>query len=151
LPEVVALLRECKNRPDDLTSFLVLADWLDEHGQDAERAMAALIRHDCSLDEPLPHPSENETRDQLLRSHRDSWLPEGPVPRDCRIGRGLLRVGYTVQDGPQLAPPGPTLPGGWEWVERLKLAGIKSGNVHYALDAAPLQSVSRLSLSYSNL
>lgn len=43
-PEVVALLQTCKESPDDDTPRLVLADWLEDHG---DTARAEFIRVQC--------------------------------------------------------------------------------------------------------
>jgi uncharacterized protein (TIGR02996 family) len=43
-PQVIALLEAVKDAPDDPTPRLVLADWLEEHGDDADRARARLLR-----------------------------------------------------------------------------------------------------------
>jgi uncharacterized protein (TIGR02996 family) len=43
-PQVIALLEAVKDAPDDPTPRLVLADWLEENGDDADRARARLLR-----------------------------------------------------------------------------------------------------------
>jgi uncharacterized protein (TIGR02996 family) len=43
-PELTALLEACKDAPDEDAPRLVLADWLEEHGGEADRARAAFIR-----------------------------------------------------------------------------------------------------------
>lgn len=43
-PEVVALLQTCKENPDDDTPRLILADWLEDHG---DTARAEFIRVQC--------------------------------------------------------------------------------------------------------
>jgi uncharacterized protein (TIGR02996 family) len=48
-PEVLAFLRDAKDHPEDDTPRLVLADWLDEHGDEADQARAAHLRAQCRL------------------------------------------------------------------------------------------------------
>ena len=46
-PEVLAFLRAAREQSDDDTPRLVLADWLEEHGSEADVARAALVRLQC--------------------------------------------------------------------------------------------------------
>ena len=41
-PDVRAFLDDIREHPDDDTPRLVLADWLDDYGDDADRARASL-------------------------------------------------------------------------------------------------------------
>src|SRR5262245_40315679 len=53
-PDLDGLLQSCKGAPDEVAPRLILADWLEEHGE-ADRA--EFVRLGCSLDrslEPLP-------------------------------------------------------------------------------------------------
>src|SRR4051794_31605614 len=74
-PELVALLGACRDQPDDDGPRLVLADWLEDHG---EPERAELVRVQCRLarggaeeDAWLTlHARERE----LLSQHRERWL-----------------------------------------------------------------------------
>ena len=78
-----AFLKALKKNEDDVTTRLVYADWLDEHG-DADRA--EFIRLQCAAARgELFARSIVATRRQavLARDHRDEWL--GPLARCVRI------------------------------------------------------------------
>ena len=47
--QVLAFLDEIRENPDDDTPRLVLADWLEEHGDEADLRRAELIRVGCRL------------------------------------------------------------------------------------------------------
>ncbi|MBY0456405.1 MAG: TIGR02996 domain-containing protein, partial [Gemmataceae bacterium] len=44
-----ALLAAIRANPDEDTPRLAFADWLDEHGDEADRARAEFIRVQCEL------------------------------------------------------------------------------------------------------
>src|SRR5262249_51790005 len=76
-PEVLAFLREAKEKPEDDTPRLVLADWLEENGDAADAARAELIRLGCRLARlPEDDPRRREARareEQLLAEHAPAW------------------------------------------------------------------------------
>jgi uncharacterized protein (TIGR02996 family) len=43
-PELLALLADIKENPDDLTPWLVLTDWLEENGDEGDRARASFYQ-----------------------------------------------------------------------------------------------------------
>jgi uncharacterized protein (TIGR02996 family) len=117
-PELLALLHAAKEQPDDDTPRLVLADWLEEHGDDDR---AAFIRVQLAL--AGDRPDNRQRRDlekqqaALLDRNGDVWL--GPIRRHARSWawqRGLLlvRVSSSADNLAKLirAPA-------WAWVERL--------------------------------
>src|SRR4051812_46037564 len=77
-PTLAALLRACKDEPFDDVRRLVLADWLEEHGDPdrAEFVRLQLALHDLWGDEPGSVEQEHR-RDELLRRNRRRWL--GPA------------------------------------------------------------------------
>jgi len=88
------LLQACAETPDDGTPHLILADWLDDHGQ-PERA--ELVRVQCRLADWVPDWEERRDlirrQDDLVAAHRDAWL--GPLTGHCHrveFARGLARV-----------------------------------------------------------
>src|SRR5205809_1806030 len=93
-PEVLALLADAKAHPDDDTRRLILADWLEEHGE-GERA--ELIRLQCACAHP-PYDSPDKIRlkqrqQELLASHEAVWLR--PLRKRGLVyyfERGLLHV-----------------------------------------------------------
>lgn len=146
--DVVALLRECKRLPDDSVPSHVLADWLDDFGGAAERALAELIRHDCALE---TYPGDAYGDRQRFLAHREAWLGPDLDRSGWRVWRGLFRVRYEAADWSAQTVAGPGLPGGWEWVERVAVRAVKGANVPYAIAAAPLEAVASLDLSGSHL
>src|SRR5262245_40072092 len=100
-PQVVALLKEIKDNPADDLPRLVLADWLDDHG---EPDRARLIRVQCELSplaeqpmsqlNPRYHALQREEK-TLLARHANAWL--GPLRRRVDwhlIHKGLLTVSF---------------------------------------------------------
>src|SRR5947199_487789 len=65
-----ALLRAICANPDDDTSRLVFADWLDEH---AEPERAEFIRVQIELARGVENPALKEREKVLLAAHRDEW------------------------------------------------------------------------------
>src|SRR3954447_19261254 len=78
-PDVVALLRACKELPDEDVHRLVLADWLEEHAHDpAEIGLRDLIRSQVEMD---ALPGDDARRlplaaraSALLSRHGTAWL-----------------------------------------------------------------------------
>jgi uncharacterized protein (TIGR02996 family) len=117
-PELQALLSACKDDPDEDAPRLVLADWLEDHGQ-AERA--EFVRLQLRLGRAdVPEGDEAVTLaylHELYLRHADDWL--GPLraePGRCRFRRGLIEVSARLEElgdpSPQAAP----------WLEALVLS-----------------------------
>src|SRR5436309_5016958 len=89
-----ALFQAILDSPDEDAPRLVLADWLEEHGE-ADRA--ELIRLELET-ERLAHGDPRldalvKRQGDLLRPHKAEWL--GPflgVAADVKFRRGLLQV-----------------------------------------------------------
>src|SRR5262249_15508960 len=93
-PELLALLQAVKQQPDDDSPRLVLADWLEEYGDEADRARAEFVRLHCAwsqLDWRDPAREEPQRRGQaLLDEHRQAWrLPLGDRQTWWDFHRGL--------------------------------------------------------------
>jgi uncharacterized protein (TIGR02996 family) len=94
-PPVLALLQEAREKPDEDGPRLVLADWLEDHG---EPIRAEFIRLQCRLGGSAVAKDERESMEirceQLLDQHGGGWL--GPLWQwSCsplRWHRGLLSV-----------------------------------------------------------
>src|SRR5262249_12640860 len=87
-----ALLRAIAEENDDDTGRLVLADWLEEHG---DSARAEFIRVQCELTAPkLPEKRRDTLRlreRELLDAHRHEWVEAFGLPmEDVRFDRGLI-------------------------------------------------------------
>jgi len=69
-PGLLALLRACKDRPEDDATRLVLADWLEDKGGEADRARAELIRLQLG-----PASDRRDARVKELEGvYRAAWL-----------------------------------------------------------------------------
>jgi uncharacterized protein (TIGR02996 family) len=96
-PELLALLADVKENPDDLTPWLVLTDWLEEHGDEADRARAEYCRLCFDKLGKKTYASDwekGERRRELFRAWKREWmggLAELPVQR-CSLKRGLLHL-----------------------------------------------------------
>jgi uncharacterized protein (TIGR02996 family) len=86
-----ALLNAIREAPDDDLPRLAFADWLDEHGDEAERARACFIRLQCEADrlrrqseeDGLPVPAVvkdlEKQADRILRQNKAAFLAGLPV------------------------------------------------------------------------
>ena len=70
-PEVLALLADCKEHPEEDGLRLILADWLEENGSPPDQARAELIRCQVQL---ARLPAEEPARSELGRRAR--WLQQ---------------------------------------------------------------------------
>ncbi len=105
-PELMALLHAAKEQLDEAPRF-VLADWLEEHGDEHDLARAEFVRLQCQSAR-LPSDSAEarslvEREKLLLRKHGAAWLGPlpavaGPMALDVRrFSRGLLHVAEAGQ------------------------------------------------------
>ena len=117
-PELSALLRACKDEPEDDAPRLVLADWLEEHG-DEQRAR--FIRR--QLAEPPGSCHTGVPNPKWLGAWADwardgSSTPAGDYFDRAYFSRGLLHInsheGFPRDLGRLLEPPFE-----WDWVESL--------------------------------
>lgn len=95
-PEIVTLIDQIKDQPTDDTPRLVLADWLQEHGNAEQAARGELIRlqvlrHQLVESDPR-QPSLRRRESELLSRHIDDWV--GPLMDHFtwRFERGLLHL-----------------------------------------------------------
>jgi uncharacterized protein (TIGR02996 family) len=141
-PQVLALLEESKESPEDAPR-LVLADWLEEHGDRFDALRAELIRVGCraaslprfdpsrSLRAPmLPSVATGPSAEgrRKLEEREKELLPRA-WPLDsrltCRTRRGLLHLtclASALGGDPLDDPP---VPEGWAWLEGLKLIALR--------------------------
>jgi uncharacterized protein (TIGR02996 family) len=91
--EVVTLLQGVKENPADDAPRLVLADWLEEHG-DPRGELVRLQVHLAREGEEGPEREEWRRREEELRGrHAAAWVgPLQPLLRDWSFHRGLLRL-----------------------------------------------------------
>lgn len=123
--EVLALLADIKRDPADDTLRLILADWLEDHGDPADQARAEFIR--CQLEDARQspaHPRGSARARRLEALHQATWV--GVLARwATRVyhQRGLLSVSIPCQRllSRQLVEMAGAEP--WVWVEEVVLAG----------------------------
>ncbi len=107
-PQVLAFLDDIKRHPDDDAPRLILADWLDDHG-DAERA--EFIRVSCARYRRLAHEDAlywalKRRERALLRRHGAAW--KGPLrgrAEQLDFERGTLHLGAGDRLGEFLDAP----------------------------------------------
>jgi uncharacterized protein (TIGR02996 family) len=80
-PQVTAFLAEAKEHFDDDAPRLVLADWLEEYGDESDQARAAFVRAQCER-APLEQQGSRavalrQIESDLLARHQQTWL--GPL------------------------------------------------------------------------
>jgi uncharacterized protein (TIGR02996 family) len=113
---LAGLIQGCAEALDDNAPRLILADWLEDHGQ-PERA--ELVRVQCRLADWVPDWQERQTliarQDALIATHRERWL--GPLAKSCHrveFVRGLCRLDMSGRNftskmfGERLTAHGPT-------------------------------------------
>jgi len=121
-----AFLDDCKAQPDDDTPRLILADWLQEHGDtEAERARGEFVRlqvrlaHRDLIDEDATERADRARAWELLRRHKAEWVGDlaelGLV--DFHLRRGLVEAGCPMDrlDGRLLDHLGRSPQ--WPWIE----------------------------------
>lgn len=101
-PYVRAALDEIKAQPHDDTPRLMLADWLEENGDEADHDRAQVLRLGCQAAalpawDPLCRIHDAAAR-ALVRKHRQAWLGDVPLGT-VTLDRGLFRVHLHEQDG----------------------------------------------------
>jgi uncharacterized protein (TIGR02996 family) len=123
-PQVLSLLAEIKDNPDDDAPRLILADWLRDHDDPRGDFLAVQCRLASLPEEDPQRPALARQERRLLKRHRADWLGTLAAPgRHWEFRRGLAwwispleALGEALQQG---------LPGaeGWAWVEGLRVEG----------------------------
>lgn len=127
--EVMALLADVKENPQDLTPWLVLTDWLEEHGDEADCARAEYCRLCFDKLGKKVYASDwekGERRRELFLQWKKVWLGglvdllEGG---HCAIRRGVLQIAASGALLLQSLEQGvPDEIGGW--IEELRVYGL---------------------------
>jgi uncharacterized protein (TIGR02996 family) len=142
-PELLGLLEECKANPQDDAPRLVLADWLEEHGDEQERARAEHIRLQVQHEQQSPDVPDLgqliEHERSLARQHNNAWVaPLSPIGyAEGRFVRGLVRP--VLKKRGHRSPAGLALLGSeaLAWIEGFALCWPNVGDVERFL-ASPL-------------
>jgi uncharacterized protein (TIGR02996 family) len=147
-PELIALIDACKDAPDDDAPCLVLADWLDEHGDEHDRARAEFVRSQVSrvkLDDEDPRWLEHYDREgELLRQHGEAWMGSlGDVvqPNDWNFvhnhHRGLFSL-HSPADVSLASEKQLARSEAWAWVYSLTVTSSPATSALDALARSPL-------------
>src|SRR5215213_5024358 len=87
MSDEAALLRAIREHPDEDTPRLVYADWLQEYGDDEDRA--AFIRLECELARLPPADRRRsvllQRRRTLWEAHKGRWRAAVPHTRGVRV------------------------------------------------------------------
>lgn len=110
-PELVALLNACRATPADDTPRLVLADWLDEHG---EHDRAELIRVQCESASPILDAERAAT---LRRAERELILANWQ-----RWAGDLLQIVSEIRDEVNRREMDPAATTQQQFLERIRAA-----------------------------
>jgi uncharacterized protein (TIGR02996 family) len=137
--EVLAFLSDVKDNPDDPTPWLVLTDWLEENGDEADRARAEYCRlcfDKLGKKTVAGDWDEGERRRELFRRYKKKWF--GPLielppvygkPR-IEVRRGLLHV--NIEFAVLLSHVGEGPPDeSWAWVQELQLTVQSSEEIEH--------------------
>jgi uncharacterized protein (TIGR02996 family) len=76
-PELMALLQTAREAGDDPTPLLVVADWLEEHGDEIDRDRAELGRLAVTLrcwENTSAQEARRARHDELVSRHSERWL-----------------------------------------------------------------------------
>jgi uncharacterized protein (TIGR02996 family) len=139
------LLHAVREDLDDPAPRLILADWLEEHGDEADRDRAEFIRIQCQLDELPEYDARTAALQQreaeLRERRRAAW--EGSLEGDWI--RGFYHVGLGSEQEFDNFLATPAL---WPWVGYLTIRGANwDGWVARLLQSESLRWVHGLSLS----
>jgi uncharacterized protein (TIGR02996 family) len=93
-PERAALLQAIFDHPEDDGRRLVYADWLAEHGDEADVARAEYVRLALARAR-LPevddrHRDMRQRMKALAQHHRTRWFPASPLLKKARLRRGFI-------------------------------------------------------------
>jgi uncharacterized protein (TIGR02996 family) len=148
--ELLGLLAECKAHIADDAVRLVLADWLEEHGDEADRARAEFIRLECQIARLNWDDEDRKVLavrvKELEQRYAQTWL--GPLHGRgwrCWFLRGLLQITIPAKS---LTRWMEELAGSeaWAWVENLELTGVTPSNGRQLVDCSLLGEPARLTV-----
>jgi uncharacterized protein (TIGR02996 family) len=153
---VLALLADARQSPDEDGLRLILADWLDDHGDAQDQARAELIRCQIAHERlPADHPDKSAAGRRarwLQQNHGTTWL--GPLAKwlaAWAFRRGLLSVSVDVSllrgQGMALLAASET----WAWVEEVFLLDARDHDVPRLGSCALLDAVCSLGFLRSHL
>ncbi len=144
-PVVLAFLRDIKAHPGDDTPRLILADWLEEHGDAVRAARGEFLRL-----QSLRTRTPNEEREaELLERFETAWLgPLKPLARSWSWHRGLLHL--EISAGALLDDSGELIQSeAFAWVEGVTFRGLERASVARLAASPWLGWLNMLDLGYN--
>jgi uncharacterized protein (TIGR02996 family) len=153
-PEVLAFLEDIKEKPQDDTPRLVLADWLDEYGAtEADRGRGEFLRVQCQRSRLFwadPQRRELGRREHELCSLYDSvWLvPWKQQAEGWWFERGLLRLKI---DNAGRLPSQISSSGPWCWVDGVRVRNPSRPDVVWLIESGVLGLLNYLDLAVGRL
>ncbi len=145
-PNLLRLLAACKADPEDDAARLVLADWLEEYGDEDDRQRAAFVRLEMTSGQERGAPDLALLRARIWRENQPRWaaFPRGRNEKPSSIN-GL--VGAHVPEEMLVGERGERMAASeaWAWVERLAVRPTLA-RVASVLASAPLATVAGLAL-----
>lgn len=155
--ELARLLHHACRRPGDAVAALVVADWLEEHGDEKERERARFIRlnHElAAMRNRQPGRAELARQaDELRLAHESDWVGDLPTWAD---GWGLHRGLITLQLGGAAADEEAALAElaacpAFAWVSALSCPSWKAKQAKALADWPGLEQVGGLEVSTAGL
>jgi uncharacterized protein (TIGR02996 family) len=144
--EMLRLLEAAKQEPWDDAPRLLLADWLEEHGGEADRARAEIIR--LEIDQANGGPWWLGTVDRLLERHASAFVGRfGAFFAGRRVPygeRGFLMAEGTVKDWLSGVPDDEV----WPWVDLARIQAIKPSQVPRLVASGLMATVPRLKFAH---
>lgn len=155
--ELVALLEACKAAPEDDAARLVLADWLEEHGNDADRERAEFVRLEATTGPERGQPALTTARspwwDRVPWVSWVPWLTRHPQAFSVggtQIAQGLLGVGFDATKLSEADARAIAADETWAWVASVSTT-TRGQDVPRFLDCPLLERVPTVTFAHCTL
>lgn len=149
-PVLLGLLDDVKRTPADLTAWLVLCDWLEEHGDEVDRARGDYCRLCFGRLGRKTVASDwecGEQRRALYRQYHAAWL--APLPLEhVRMHHGLIELSLPASTCLRLEKDLADTET-WAWVETLDVFGLNNAWLQRLADCRLLNGPAQVRLSVS--
>lgn len=156
-PELVALLATARMSPLDDAPRLVVADWLEENGDDADQARATFIRLQCehARKDAVGRRKRDLTAQEttLLEQYRDVWLGglQTLEAGEPRFTRGLVDLDLDVSQFFKRTAAAALASEQAAWIDELTLHGLNLANLQRFLSLPVAGRIGGLIVSSSGL
>jgi uncharacterized protein (TIGR02996 family) len=140
-PEVLAFLAEIKDQPEDDAPRLLLADWLEEHGDPRGEFMRLqVMRARMALRDARQKPVDRREQ-ELLGQYREAWL--GPLLKfsaSCKFERGLVRIAVHAPAHLAVAAPDSAATEAFAWIDGVTSIAAMTADAVEMVASFPLLS-----------